>query len=309
MKGETPDELRSILLSLRNHVIAITPKVNGSLIDTCGTGGDSKRSFNVSTAAAVVAAGVSAKVAKHGNRSTSSLCGSADFLEYIGLDLGTPPPKVQSCIENVGIGFLFAPLFHPTMKTVATIRKAIGIKTVFNKIGPLSNPCTNLSSQLIGVSDPQLLQIFSEVCTGHVNEAMIVRSEDGFDELSNTCQNDIYWVSSENHTTRRIRLHPNSVGIGVARPERLTVASKLDSIRSTLQTIYGKGTREQEDVVVLNAAAALVVSKISSNLKEGVEYARSAIKSGKASDKLIQLVKYCGDLEKLKEVEKNFFLV
>jgi anthranilate phosphoribosyltransferase len=309
MKGETPEELRSILLSLRKHAIRITPKVNGSLIDTCGTGGDSKRSFNVSTAAAVVAAGASAKVAKHGNRSASSLCGSADFLEYIGLDLGTPPVKVQSCIENVGIGFLFAPLFHPSMKKIATIRKTIGIKTVFNKIGPLSNPCTNLSGQLIGVSDPQLLQIFSEVCSGYVGEAMIVYAEDGFDELSNTCQNDIYWISGQNHTTRRIRLHPNAVGIEVAKPERLTVNSRLDSIRSTLLAIYGKGTKEQEDIVVLNAAAALVVSKISSNLKEGVEYAREAIKSGKASDKLMQLIKYCGDLAKLKEAEKDFFLL
>jgi len=309
MKGETPEELRSILLSLRNHAITITPKVDGSLIDTCGTGGDSKKSFNVSTAAAVVAAGASANVAKHGNRSASSLCGSADFLEYIGLDLATPPVKVQSCIENVGLGFLFAPLFHPSMKKVATIRKSIGIKTVFNKIGPLSNPCTNLSGQLIGVSDPQLLQIFSEVCPEYIKEAMIVYAEDGFDELSNTCHNDIYWVSSQNHTTRRIRLHPNAVGIEVAKPERLVVNSKLDSIRSSLQAIYGKGTKEQEDVVVLNAAAALVVSKISSNLKEGVEYAREAIKSGKASDKLTQLIKYCGDLETLNETEKNFSLL
>jgi anthranilate phosphoribosyltransferase len=309
MKGETPEELRSILLLLRKHAIKITPRVKGSLIDTCGTGGDSKRSFNISTAAAIVAASASANVAKHGNRSASSLCGSADFLEYIGFDLATPPPKIQSCIETIGIGFLFAPLFHPSMKKVATVRKTLGIRTVFNKIGPLSNPCTNLSGQLVGVSDPHLLQIFSEVCSGYVSEAMIVYAEDGLDELSNTCQNDIYWVSSENHTRRRIRLHPNAVGMEVAKPEQLAVASKLDSIMSTLQTIYGKGTREQEDVVVLNAAAALVVSKISSNLKEGVEYARDAIKSGRASDKLIQLIKYCGDLEKLKEAEKNFFLL
>ena len=309
MKGETPEELRSILLSLRKHATKITPKVNGSLIDTCGTGGDSRKSFNISTAAALVAAAASAKVAKHGNRSASSLCGSADFLEYVGLDLNTPPIQVQSCIENIGIGFLFAPLFHPSMKNVAKIRKTLGIRTVFNKIGPLSNPCTNLSGQLVGVFEPQLLQVFSEVCLGYVSEAMIVHAQDGFDELSNTCQNDIYWVSSENHATRRITLHPNAVGMDVAKPERLVVSSKIDSVRNTLQTIYGKASKEKIDVVVLNAAAALVISKNASNLKEGVEYARDAIKSGKARDKLFQLIKYCGDLDILKEAEKRFSLV
>ena len=309
MKGETPEELRSILLSLRKHATKITPKVNGSLIDTCGTGGDSKKSFNISTAAALVAAASSANVAKHGNRSASSLCGSADFLEYVGLDLNTTPTKVQSCIENIGIGFLFAPLFHPSMKNIAKIRKTIGIRTVFNKIGPLSNPCTNLSGQIVGVFEPQLLQVFSEVCLGYVSEAMIVHAQDGFDELSNTCQNDIYWVSSENRTTRRITLHPNTLGMEVAKPEQLVVSSKIDSIRNTLQTIYGKASKEKVDVVALNAAAALVISKNAANLKEGVECARDAIKSGKARDKLSQLIKYCGDLEKLKEAENRFSLV
>jgi anthranilate phosphoribosyltransferase len=309
MKGETSDELRSILISLRNHATKIRPQVNGPLIDTCGTGGDSKKSFNISTAAAIVASAASAKVAKHGNRSASSVCGSADFLEYIGLDLNAPPAKVQSCIENSGIGFLFAPLFHPSMKNVASVRKTIGIKTVFNKVGPLSNPCTNISGQLIGVFEPQLLQVFSEVCAGYVSEAMIVYAHDGFDELSNTCQNDIYWISSENHTTRRIRLHPNAVGMEVAKPEQLIVNSKMDSIMSTLKAIYGEGCREKMDIVVLNAAAALVVSKNASNLKEGVGYARDAIKSGKARDKLSQMIRYCGDLEKLKEAEKKFSLL
>jgi anthranilate phosphoribosyltransferase len=309
MKGETSEELRSILVSLRNHATRITPQVTGPLIDTCGTGGDSTRSFNISTAAAIVASAASAKVAKHGNRSASSICGSADFLEYIGLDLNAPPVKVQSCIENIGIGFLFAPLFHPSMKNVASVRKTIGIRTVFNKIGPLSNPCTNISGQLIGVFEPQLLQVFSEVCAGYISEAMIVYAQDGFDELSNTCQNDIYWISSYNHTTRLIRLHPNAVGMEVAKPEQLIVNSKIDSIMSTLQAIYGQGGREKMDIVILNAAAALVVGKIASNLKEGVEFARDAIKSGKARDKLSQMIRFCGDLEKLEEAEKRFSLL
>src|ERR687896_486658 len=306
LRGEAVDEILAMIQIIKENSITISPNIKTNLIDICGTGGDKIKTFNISTASAIVAASAGSIIAKHGNRSASGLCGSADFLEYIGLDLNTPPTKVQSCIENVGIGFLFAPLFHPSMKSVAKIRKTIGIGTVFNKIGPLSNPCTNLTGQLVGVFEPQLLPIFSEVCSGYVSDAMIVYAQDGFDELSNTCSNDIYWISSENQGTRRVRLHPNSVGMEVAKPEQLTVNSKIDSIASTLQTIYGEGSREKIDIVVLNAAAALVVGKISSNLKEGVEEARHAIKSGKARDKLSQLIKYCGDLERLKEAEKTF---
>ena len=305
MKGETAEELKSILLSLRRHATRITPDVQGPLIDTCGTGGDSIRSFNISTAAAMVAAAAGVKVAKHGNRSVSGVCGSADFLEYVGLDLNAPPAKVQSCIENTGIGFLFAPLFHPSMKHVANARKAIGIRTVFNMVGPLSNPCTNISGQVIGVFEPSLLEVFSQVCQGYVNEAMIVHAHDGFDELSNTCENDVLWVSGDRQT-KRIRLHPRAVGMQIAKPEQLVVNSKEDSIKSTLQSIHGKAAREKQDIVVLNAAAALVVSKIAQDFKDGVEIARDAIKSGRAQDRLVQLVKYCGDLEKLKEAEQKF---
>ncbi len=305
MKGETAEELRSILFSLRKHATRITPDIQGPLIDTCGTGGDSVRSFNISTAAAIVASAAGAKVAKHGNRSVSGVCGSADFLEHIGLDLNAPPAKVQSCIENVGIGFLFAPLFHPSMKHVASARKAIGIRTVFNMVGPLSNPCTNVSGQVIGVFEPSLLEVFSQACQGYVNEAMIVHAHDGFDELSNTCENDILWVSCDRQT-KRIRLHPRALGMPVAKPEQLVVNSKEESIRNTLQSIHGKAAREKQDIVVLNAAAALVVGKVAQDFKEGVEIAMDAIKSGKAQDRLAQLIKYCGDLEKLREAEKKF---
>jgi len=305
MKGETAEELRSILLSLRKHATKITPDVEGPLIDTCGTGGDSIRSFNISTAAAIVASAAGAKVAKHGNRSVSGVCGSADFLEYVGLDLNAPPPKVQASIEKVGIGFLFAPLFHPSMNHVATARKSIGIRTVFNMVGPLSNPCTNISGQVIGVFEPSLLEVFAQVCQGHVNEAMIVHAHDGFDELSNTCENDVLWVSGDRQV-KRIRLHPRAVGLQVAKPEQLVVRSKEESVKDTLQSIHGKAAMEKQDIVVLNAAAALVVSKIAQDFKDGVEIARDAIKSGKAQDRLSQMIKYCGDLEKLKEAESKF---
>lgn len=303
-KGETAEELKSILLSLRKHSTKITPKIQGTLIDTCGTGGDSIRSFNISTAAAIVASAGGARVAKHGNRSVSGVCGSADLLEYVGLDLSASPAKVQSCIENVGIGFLFAPIFHPSMKHVAAARKTIGIRTVFNMVGPLSNPCTNISGQVIGVFEPSLLEIFSQVCQGYVSEAIIVHADDGFDELSNTCENDVILVS-EDREIKRIRLHPKDVGMQVTKPEQLVVNSKEESIKYTLQSIYGKASSEKQDVVMLNAAAALMVSKIAQDFKDGIEIARDSIKSGKAQDRLSQLMKYCGNLEKLKEAEKK----
>lgn len=305
MKGETAEELKSILLSLRKHATRITPEIQGPLIDTCGTGGASIRSFNISTAAAIVASAAGAKVAKHGNRSVSGVCGSADLLEYVGLDLNVPAARVQSCIESAGIGFLFAPLFHPSMKHVASARKAIGIRTVFNMVGPLCNPCTNVSGQVIGVFEPSLLEVFAQLCQVCVNEAMIVHAHDGFDELSNTCENDILWVSGDSEI-KRIRLHPRALGMQVAKPEQLVVNSKEESIRDTLQSIHGKATIEKQDIVVLNAAAALVVGKVAQDFKDGIEIARNAIKSGKAQEKMSQLIKYCGDLEKLRQAEKRF---
>jgi anthranilate phosphoribosyltransferase len=309
MKGETADEIRSVVRSLINHATRITPKVSGPLVDTCGTGGGSIRSFNISTAAAIVAAAASAKVAKHGNRSLSGICGSADFLEYIGLDLSTPSAKIQSCIEEVGIAFLFAPMFHPSMKNVAPIRKTIGISTVFNKVGPLSNPCTNIAGQVIGVFEMPLMDLFSDVCKDYMKEVMLVHARDGFDELSNTCRNDICWISNRNHRATKMLLHPNDVGLKLATPEQLIVYSKEDSIVSTLQTIYGNASWEKHDIVVLNAAAALLLSDIASSFKEGIQIADEIIESGKASKKLSELIKYCGKPEKLNEAEKKFSLI
>lgn len=304
MKGETLAEIKSILQSVRSRATRITPQVSGRLVDTCGTGGDSIRTFNVSTAAAVIAAAGGANVAKHGNRSVSGLCGSADFLEYVGLDLGASPDKVQKCIESTGIGFLFAPAFHPAMKNVAAARKAIGIRTVFNLVGPLSNPCTNIGGQVIGVFEPSLMETLAKVCSGYVNEAIIVHAADGFDELSNTCENDIIWVTG--NKVKRLRLNPKVLGMQPARVEQLVVNSRDDSIKSTLQVIYGEAPREKEDMAVINAAAALAVGNVAPDLKDGVALARQAIKNGKAKDKLAQLIKNYGDLEKLAQAENKF---
>ncbi len=304
MKGETPAEIKSVLLSIRSHATRITPRVSGALVDNCGTGGDSIRTFNVSTAAAVIASAAGAIVAKHGNRSVSGLCGSADFFEHVGLDLHKSPDKIQECIESTRIGFLFAPVFHPTMKNIGTVRKGIGIRTIFNLVGPLSNPCTNISGQVIGVFEPSLMETLAEVYAGCVSEAIIVHAADGFDELSNTCENDIVWVTEGR--IKRLRLNPKVLGIKIARVEQLVVNSRDDSIKSTLQVIYGKASREKEDMAVLNAAATLVVGKVAADLQDGVSIARQAINDGRAKEKLAQLIWSCGDYEKLAEAEKKF---
>ncbi len=308
MKGQTSAELRAVLQSIRQHSTRISPVVEGRLIDTCGTGGDSIRTFNVSTAAAVVAAAAGAKVAKHGNRSVSGVCGSADFLESVGLDINASPAKVQKCIEITGIGFLFAPTFHPAMKNVAPARRTVGVRTVFNLVGPLSNPCTNISGQVIGVFEPVLMDMLAEACRGYVTEAMIVHAADGLDELSNTCENDILWIIGKDET-KRLRLSPKVVGMAVAKPERLIVKTKEESIQSTLAVIYGKGAQEKEDIVVLNTSAALVVGKVARDFKEGVEIARATIKHGHGKKKLEQFVRQCGDKAILEQAEKKYLLL
>ncbi len=305
MKGEEPKEIRAILQTIRRHAIRISPKITGALIDICGTGGDAIKSFNISTAAAIVASAAGITVAKHGNRSVSGFCGSADFLESIGFDLQSPLQKVCTAIENFGIGFLYAPKFHPALKRVAPARSVIGIRTVFNIAGPLSNPCTNLTGQVIGVFGTNLLEPIARAMqnTG-LNDIMVVHALDGLDELSNTCENDILWIND--NQIKRIRLHPMMLNMHVAKQNQIRVNSKEQSLRDTLQVLLGVGTKEKEDIVVLNASAALVVGRIAKDFQEGVEIARSSIKDGKARQKLFELIKCCGDIEKLESAIKKF---
>lgn len=307
MKGETPEEINATINAVKGSAIQITPTVRNGLVDTCGTGGDTLRSFNISTAAAVIASAAGCNVAKHGNRSVSGFCGSADFFEFIGMDMETSPHKISDTIEHTGLGFLFAPVFHPALRSVASLRKCIGIRTVLNIVGPLSNPCTNLSGQLVGVYDQSLLETIAiAIRDTHLDGLMVVHSHDGFDELSNTCDNDIVWIID--NQIRRIKLHPKIVNLPVAQRERLLVHTAEDSIRDTLQVIYGFANSEKEDIAVLNASAALVIGKIARDLKEGVEIARAAIKDGGPQRKLSDLIQRCGDASKLKEAERKFLL-
>jgi anthranilate phosphoribosyltransferase len=172
-------------------------------------------------------------------------------------------------------------------------------------IGPLSNPCKNISGQVIGVFEPRLMDLVAEAYRDFIPDSMIVHAADGFDELSNTCENDVLWIKG-GRQPQRLRIHPKVLNIPVARPEQLVVNSIDESISSTLQVIYGKATSAKEDIVVMNASAALTVARIADDLKDGVKLARSAIRSGDARTKLAQLVDFCGDISKLREAEKKF---
>ncbi|HYY66845.1 MAG TPA: anthranilate phosphoribosyltransferase [Nitrososphaeraceae archaeon] len=305
MKGETAHELNAIVQTIKKYAIRITPKIGGFLIDTCGTGGGQINTFNISTASAIIASSAGAKVAKHGNRSASGLCGSADFMEYMGFNLGCPVDDILEGIQQTGLGFLYAPKFHPAMQNVASARRTIGIRTVFNIIGPLTNPCTNLCGQIIGAPDSKIIETLALSLKGSdLRDIMLVSSKDGLDELSNTCENDIARITG--NEIKRTRFHPREVGLELARLENLVVYSKEEAIRDTLRVICGIGDRYREDIAVLNASAALVVGHSSSNLKEGVELARQAIRDERARKQLSECIRRCGQKQVLIEAEKKF---
>ena len=305
-KGETVDEILAMIQLINEHSITIRPKVKTTIFDICGTGGSKIKTFNISTASAIVAAAAGCNIAKHGNRAVSGICGSADFLEYIGLNLSNPPHIVSSCIEELGIGFLFAPLFHPVLKNVAKLRKEIGMKTIFNIAAPLCNPCVNLSGQIIGIYDSSLLPKFSEVTKKLNRNFILINSNDGLDEISTTSINEIIHVNKGEIS--KFNLNPLDVGIPFASLNNITIKNKEESIELTLKSIYGLARKEIEDIVALNSSPVLVLSEIAKNLQEGIDISRSVIREGKAKKKLEDLITFCGNKERLSEIEKNLDL-
>jgi anthranilate phosphoribosyltransferase len=305
-KGETVDEIHAMVQIIKELSITIHPKIKNNIFDICGTGGSKIKTFNISTASAIVAASAGCNIAKHGNRAVSGICGSADFLEYIGLNLSNPPHVVTSCIEELGIGFLFAPLFHPVLKNVSKLRKEIGMKTIFNIAAPLCNPCDNLSGQIIGIYDSSLLHKFAEVTKKLNRNFILVNSNDGIDEISTTCVNKIIRVNKGEII--KFNLNPLEVGIPLASVNNITIKNKEDSIELTLKSIYGVARKEIEDIVALNSSSVLVLSEIAKNLQEGIDISRSVIREGKARKKLEDLITFCGNKERLYEIEKKFDL-
>ena len=285
LKGETPEEIAGFATVMREKSLRVN--VDGQAIDTCGTGGDRRGTFNISTAAAFVVAGAGLTVAKHGNRAASGDCGSADVLEALGVRIELPPAAVERCLREIGIGFMFAPAYHPAMRYAAPVRREIGIRTVFNVLGPITNPA-GVSCQLIGVGYPevgekiaQALRLFG------AHHAIIVHSDDGMDELS-LGRDTPGWEVLDGEI-RPYLVQPRHLGLPHATPDDLRggdPAANADTMRSILSGATGP----VRDAVVLNSGAALVAGDRAATLPEGIEMAASSIADGRAAQKLRAMV-------------------
>jgi anthranilate phosphoribosyltransferase len=291
MKGETVEEIFSLASVMREFCLKVKPKVPGRLVDTCGTGGDRIKTFNISTASMFVAASAGVLIAKHGNRSVTSKVGSADVLEFLGAKIDLSPPEVERCIEEVGIGFMFAPVFHPSMKHALLPRKEIGIRTVFNILGPLTNPA-GVKGQVLGVFDAALTEKLCYVLQRlGCERAMVVHGIDGLDEISTLGVTKVSEL--KNSKVETYELTPEELGITRAKPEDLSGGGVEENAKILVEILKGK-KGPKRDIVLLNAAAAIVVSGICDELKEAIEVAREGIDSGMAYQKLIDFVEATG---------------
>ena len=297
-KGETIEEIASFASTFRRHGVRISPRVGGRLVDTCGTGGDSVKTFNVSTVSAIVAAGAGVKVAKHGNRSVTSKCGSADLLESLGFNLSVEPKKVAESIEQVGMGFIFAPTFHPAMKRVAPIRKELGIRTIFNILGPLVNPA-GADAQVLGVYSEGLTESMARVLAKlGSEEAMVIHGLEGMDEISVSGRTRVSWLRDGRVASEEVT--PQQIGVGSHPSESIRVSSVEESRRLTLEMLDGGSSRLRVgndgkfDMVVANAAAAIIVAGLAKDFREAVPMAAESVTSGSAYRKLERLVSFSG---------------
>jgi anthranilate phosphoribosyltransferase len=277
MKGETTEEIVGLVRAMRGYALQV--RVDGPVVDTCGTGGDRAGTFNVSTVAALVAAGAGARVAKHGNRAASGRCGSADLLEAWGVVIDLPPAGVQACIAEVGIGFCFAPTFHPAMRHAMAPRRELGVPTVFNFLGPLTNPA-GARHQTIGVSDaamaPRMAGVLARLGTEH---ALVFTGEDGLDELTTTGRSRIWEVRGE--SVVEDVFDPSDHGIATATVEQLRGGDVGDNMRIADAVLAGERGAPR-DIVVLGAAAALYAADLAVEWSEALDAAASALDSGAA---------------------------
>lgn len=288
MKGITIDELTAAAIAMRGFVKRVKIK-NRLVIDTCGTGGDESGTTNISTIAAIVVSAAGIAVAKHGNRSVSSKCGSADLLEALGVKLDLDEEKVADCIETVGIGFMFAPLFHPAMKFAQPVRRELGIRTIFNLLGPLTNPAF-VKYQLIGVNDVELLKKFVSVLKElGSNHVMTVRGCDGLDEITTTTKTQV--CELKNGKIKEFVLSPIEFGIKRADIKDLLGKDKNTNAKIASEVLEGK-KGPKRDIVCLNAGAALYVAGATPTIKEGFELANITIDCGRAIEKLRHLVEF-----------------
>jgi anthranilate phosphoribosyltransferase len=290
MKGETVDEIVGFARAMRGHAAPIPCNTDSSLlVDTCGTGGDASQSFNISTVSAFVVAGAGVSVAKHGNRSISSRCGSADVLEAAGVNVGLTPRQMAESIDEIGIGFLFAPAIHKAMRHAQPVRAELKMRTVFNVLGPLTNPA-GAAAQVVGVFDERLVPMLAEALA-HLGarRAFVVHGSDGLDEITTTGPTRLAEVREGEVAEREVA--PEDFGLPTAAASDLTGGDR-ETNAAILQQILAGQSGPKRDIVLANAAAALVAAGHATDFTEGVGQAAASIDQGAATDKLEQLVSF-----------------
>jgi anthranilate phosphoribosyltransferase len=285
LRGETVDELVGFTKSMKKHMSSID--YDFDIVDTCGTGGDGASTFNISTAAAIVASSLKVKVAKHGNRAVSSKSGSADVLEKLGVNIQTSKEEAVKSLDDKNMSFLFAPMFHSSMKHAVNPRKEIGFRTVFNLLGPLSNPA-NAKRQIIGVFSTSYAEKMAEALKRlGAEHVLLVTGRDGLDEISITAATDV--VELKNGNISRYILHPNDVGLAEGIMDDIQVENSDDSAKLIEKIFKGEAPESAENIVALNAGAALYVANHVQSLDMGVLYAKEAIRNGTALKQLKSL--------------------
>jgi anthranilate phosphoribosyltransferase len=288
MKGETADEIAGCAEAMREHVLPVHPQ-RDDLVDTAGTGGDGASTINISTAAAIVAAAAGAGVAKHGNRAVSSASGSADVLEALGFELELPPERIAQSIDELGFGFMFAPSHHPAMRHAAPVRRELAARTVFNVLGPLTNPA-GARAQVIGVYAQPLVRTIAEVLAQlGARRAFVVHGAFGIDELSPAGPNDVCEVVDG--SVRQRTIDPQELGIERCDPDALRGGSPAENARAILDVFAG-ADGGRRDAILLNAAGAIAAAGHADDLREGLELAREAVDSGAATARLDELSRF-----------------
>ncbi len=295
MKGESISEIAGFARKMRGSAVCIHPKVKGTLVDTCGTGGDASNTINVSTAAAIVAAACGVLVAKHGNYAVSSKCGSANVLSELGVNISPEPEAVAEIIERLGVGFMLAPIFHPAMKRVAPIRRELGLRTVFNILGPLTNPA-GAKAQLMGVYDPQLCEKLARVFLMLGTERAMVVHGMGMDEITNTGETQVSEL--KDGMVKSYSLMPQDLGYQLARPQDIAGGLPEENARKLVAVMKGEQSPAR-DIIAMNAGAAVYVSGRAPTLKEGAKMAEKAIDAGKALHLLQRMTEMNGEPKKL----------
>jgi len=295
MKGESVSEIAGFARKMRDSAVCICPQVKGVLVDTCGTGGDAANTINVSTAAAIVTAACGVPVAKHGNYAVSSKCGSANVLSELGVNISPAPEAVTAMIERLGIGFMLAPIFHSAMKRVAPVRRELGLRTVFNILGPLTNPA-GARAQVMGVYDPLLSRKLASVFQMLGTERAMVVHGCGMDEITNVGETAVTELKDGEIESYRIK--PRDLGYPSAALADIAGGTPVENARRLVSVLRGERSPAR-DIVAMNSGAAVYISGQADSLKEGAIAAEEAISSGRALDLLHKMVQMNGDYGKL----------